>query len=69
MCFFYNYARIKTDPDDDLTQEKTLTLHIVIILINSVLNEDQNHDYYNMFLEKCPYQLAQKYLQKRFLIV
>ena len=36
-----------------LPLEKTLTLHNVITLIKSVLNKDQNHYYYNIFLEKC----------------
>ena len=34
-------------------EKKTLTLHNVIILIKSVFNKDQNHYYYNTFLEKC----------------
>ena len=32
---------------------KLLTLHNVVIFIKSVLNEDQNHYYYNAFLEVC----------------
>ena len=35
-----------------------MTLHNVIILIKLVLNEDKNHYCYNIFLEKCSYQLA-----------
>ena len=35
-----------------------MTLHVVIIHINSVLNKDKNHYYYNKFLEKCSYQLT-----------
>ena len=53
----YNYARIKIDLYDSLPLEKTLTLHNVVILIKSVLNKNQNHYYYNMFLEKGSYQL------------
>ena len=34
-----------------------LTSHNVIILINSVLDKDQNYYYFNIFLEKCTYQL------------
>ena len=37
-----------------------MTLHDVMILINSVFNNDQNNYYNNMFLEKCSYQLAKK---------
>ena len=37
--------------------KKTLTLHNVIIVTKSVLNENQNHYYYNIFLEKCLCQL------------
>ena len=43
--FFHNYAKIKIDSYDYLALEKTLNLHIVIILIKSVLNKDQNHYY------------------------
>ena len=53
--FSHNYARIKTDSYDSLSLEKTLTLHNVIILIKSVFNKNQNHYYYNIFLEKCLY--------------
>ena len=56
----HNYARIKVDSYDYLTREKTLTLHNVIIHIKSVYNRNRNHDYYNIFLEKCSYQLAKK---------
>ena len=36
---------------------KTLALHNVIIVIKSVFNKDQSHNYYNILLEKCSYQL------------
>ena len=36
--------------------EKTLTFHNVIILIKPVFNQNQNHYYYNIFLEKCSYK-------------
>ena len=39
------------------TYRKILTLH-VIILIKSFLNEDKNHYYYKILLEKCSYQLT-----------
>ena len=31
------------------------------ILIISVFNKDQNHDYYNISLEKCSNQVVRKY--------
>ena len=62
-----NYAKIKTDLYDSLALDKTLTLHNVIIFINSVFNEDQNHWYYNIFLEKCSYQLPKITITNKFL--
>ena len=32
--------------------EKALSFHNVTILIKSVVNENKNHYYYNIFLEK-----------------
>ena len=58
--FSHNYAKIKSDSYDYFPPEKTLTLHNVIILIKSVFNKDQSHYYYNIFLEKCTYQLDKK---------
>ena len=49
--FSHNYAGIKVDSHDCLRLEKTLTPHNVIIHTKSVLNKDQNHYHYNMFLE------------------
>ena len=43
-----------------------MTLHNVIIHIKSVLNKDQNHYYYNIFLEKCSYRLAEKIIVTKF---
>ena len=48
----HNYAKIKVDSYNSLLPEKATTFHNVIILINSVQKKDQNHYYYNMFLEK-----------------
>ena len=45
---------------DFLSLEKLISFHDVIILIKSVLDKDQNHHYYNIFLEKCLYQSAKK---------
>ena len=40
---------------DSLSLEKTLTLHNVIIFIKSVFNKYQNHNYFNIFIEKCTF--------------
>ena len=53
----HNYAKVKVDSYDSLPLEKTMAFHSVIIHIMSVWNKDQNHYYYNIFLEKCSYQL------------
>ena len=60
IYFSHYFAKIKVDSSDSLPIEKILTLHNVIILINSVLNKDKNHYYYKIFLEKCSYQLVKK---------
>ena len=52
--------KIVVDSHGSLSIEKTMTLHNVIILIKSVLNNDQIHYCFNIFLEKCSYQLARK---------
>ena len=57
MFFCHNYARIKIDSYDSLRLEKPLTFHSFIIHITSVLKKDQNHYNYNLFLEKCSYEL------------
>ena len=51
-AFSHYYAKIKVDSYDSLPLEKTLTLHDVTIRIKSVINKNQNHYYYNIFLEK-----------------
>ena len=54
---FSNYfAKIKVDSYDYLPIEKRLTSHNVIN--KSVLNKDNIHYYFKIFLEKCSYQLA-----------
>ena len=60
----HNYARTKIDSYDFLPLEKTLSLHNVIIIIKTVFNKDQNPHYYNIFLEKCSYQLPKNYDNK-----
>ena len=52
--------KIKLDSYDSLPIEKKLTLYNVTIHIKSVLNKDKNHYYYEIFLEKCLYQLTKK---------
>ena len=51
--FSHNNAKLKIDLYDSYPLGKTLILHNVIILIESVFNKNQNHNYYNIFLEKC----------------
>ena len=51
--FFYIF--IKVDSYDSLLPDKTVTFPNVITHIKSVWNKDQNHYYYNIFLEKCSY--------------
>ena len=58
--FSHYFAKIKVDSYDSLPIEKRLTLNNVIILIKLVHNKDRNHYYYEMFLEKCLYQLGKK---------
>ena len=50
MFFSHNYANIEVDSYDSLP--KSLTFHNVIIHMNLVWNKDENHYYYNIFLEK-----------------
>ena len=57
--FSLYYAKIKVEFYDFFPIKK-LTLHNVIIHINSVLNKDQTQYYCNMFLEKCSHQLPKK---------
>ena len=57
FVFSHNHSKIQIDSYDNLPLEKTLTLHNVIILVKSVFNKNQNHYCYNLFLEKCSFQL------------
>ena len=61
--FSHYFAKIEIDSYDSLPIEKRLTLYNVIIHIKSVLNKDENHYYYKIFLEKCSYQLARKIIK------
>ena len=65
--FSHYYAKLKVAFYDSLPIEKILNLHNIIILIKSILNKVQNHYYYNIFLEKCTYQLAKKIIN--FLLI
>ena len=47
--FSYYFAKIKVDSYDPSPREKILTLHNVIMHIESVLNKDKNHYYYKIF--------------------
>ena len=48
----HNFRRIRIDSYNFLPIEKILTLHNVIILIKSVVNNDKNNCCYNIFLGK-----------------
>ena len=48
----HNYAKIKVDSYDSLPLDKKLILHNIIINMMSVLDTEQNHNNYNIFLEK-----------------
>ena len=48
---------MQVDSHDFLPLEKILTVHNIKTLIKSFFNKNQNHYYYNKFLEKCSYQL------------
>ena len=52
----YNFAKIRIDSYNSLPIQKTLTFHNDIILIKSVVNENKNKYYYNIFLEKGSYK-------------
>ena len=56
----HTYATIKVDSYDSLPLEKTMTLHNVIILINSGCYEYKNNYYYNILLEKAFHELPRK---------
>ena len=49
---YHNFARIRIDSYNSLPIEKILTFHNVIILIKSVINENKNRYYCDIFLKK-----------------
>ena len=54
------FSKIKVDFYDSSFIEKTLTSHFVIIHTKSVLNKDESHYYYKIFLEKCLHPIPKK---------
>ena len=62
--FSHNYAKIKIDSYYSLPLEKIFTLRNIIILIKSVFNKNQNHNNYNIFLEKLSYYLPKNNCNK-----
>ena len=52
----YNFSIIRIDSCDSLPIEKILTFQNVIILIKSVVINNKNEYYYNIFLEKGSYK-------------
>ena len=57
----HNYAKIKVDSCYSLPLEKTRCF-LVIILVKSVFNKDQNNYDYNIFLEKASFELPKNEL-------
>ena len=54
--FNHKYTKIKINLVNGLPLEKTLNKHNVVILIKTVFNEDCNHYYRHVLLEKCSYK-------------
>ena len=52
----YNFWKIKTGSYNSLPIKKILTFHVIIILIKSVVNRNENKYYYNILLEKGLYK-------------
>ena len=48
--------RIKFNSDDDLPLNKILTLHMLIIIVRSVFEEDDKY-YPQIFLDDCLYEV------------
>ena len=48
----HKYTEIKINSIDDLSLEKAITMHNVIMLIKSVFYQNHDHYYYKVFLEK-----------------
>ena len=68
--FSHYFAKVKVDFYDFLPiYKKRLILRNGITLIRSVLSKGKNDYYYNIFLEKCSYQLAKELSQNVFFIL
>ena len=52
----HNFRKIKTYLYNSLPIEKRLTFHNVIIHIKSVVSNNKNEYYYNIYLEKGSYK-------------
>ena len=58
ICFFSSLCENQNWFLWFFTYRKKLTFHPIVILIKSNFNKNQNSCYYNIFSEKCSYQLA-----------
>ena len=67
----YIFAKIRIDSYNPLAIKKLLTFHNGLILIKSVVNENKNKYYYNIFLEKGSYKdkIDAKYFQNNVYIL
>ena len=67
----YIFAKIRIDSYNPLAIKKLLTFHNGLILIKSVVNENKNKYYYNIFLEKGSYKdkIDAKYFQNNVCIL
>ena len=45
----HKYMKIKIDSDDDLPLQKPLSMHNIVILIQSVFSKNHDHCYYQFF--------------------
>ena len=54
--YHHKYTKIKINSDNDLPLEKTLNMNNVVILVKSIFSKNQNHCYYQQFLEICSYK-------------
>ena len=62
----HKYTNIKINWDDDLLLEKTLNMHNAVILVKSDFNKNDNHYYYQPFLEKFSNNLTEHVPSCRF---
>ena len=60
-AYAHKYMKIQINSDDDLSLEKTLNIHNVVILFKSVFNENHNHYYYQVFLDNSDMRPGQKF--------